>query len=295
MHEAAKVARSGASDLYAARSRVRYAVEDARTAGFFVGSDLSVMDRSTGGSATQRAARAAQAQVFAGDIRQRAAQLIELDAQIAGKVAAAAAGIRDTFPQDPTPGEPPKDNPVQAVDNHTFKEDPPLPFPVAPRDMTEAQARAAWDAVCADIAQFNTRCGRTFLLPNEQASYDACIADRGPLLERQAAIRARLGELGVPVEAELPPAPDPAGEPPGEGLPPAGVTPPVEGNLTVGPPSRPSQQARGGESLWDEHGGEWRFDPRNDRWHHPHWDYNPHDTPNSQWQNVPIGDLPTHK
>lgn len=46
MHAAAKVARSGASDLSAARSRVRYAVEDARTAGFNVGEDLSVTDRS---------------------------------------------------------------------------------------------------------------------------------------------------------------------------------------------------------------------------------------------------------
>ncbi len=34
LHEAAKVARSGASDLYAARSRIRYAVRDARTARF---------------------------------------------------------------------------------------------------------------------------------------------------------------------------------------------------------------------------------------------------------------------
>jgi hypothetical protein len=37
LHGAAKVARSGASDLYAARSRVGYAVEDARAAGFNVG------------------------------------------------------------------------------------------------------------------------------------------------------------------------------------------------------------------------------------------------------------------
>lgn len=45
LHAATRVARSGASDLYAARSRVRYAVEDARTAGFEVGEDLSVTDR----------------------------------------------------------------------------------------------------------------------------------------------------------------------------------------------------------------------------------------------------------
>jgi hypothetical protein len=57
LQAAASVARSGASDLDAARSRVRYAVEDARAAGFEVGEDLSVTDRMTGGSAAQRAAR----------------------------------------------------------------------------------------------------------------------------------------------------------------------------------------------------------------------------------------------
>jgi hypothetical protein len=59
LHEAAKVARSGASDLYAARSRMRYAVEDAHTAGFNVAEDLSVTDRRTGGSPAQLAARQA--------------------------------------------------------------------------------------------------------------------------------------------------------------------------------------------------------------------------------------------
>lgn len=98
----ARVARSGASDLYTARSRIRYAVEDARIAGFEVGEDLSVTDRKIGGSAAQRAARQAAAQAFAGEIRQRAAQLVGLDAQPAGKATAAIAGIGDTFPQMPT-------------------------------------------------------------------------------------------------------------------------------------------------------------------------------------------------
>ncbi|GAB7145263.1 hypothetical protein LRC484719_38640 [Mycobacterium riyadhense] len=126
LHEAAKVARSGASDLYAARSRVRYAVEDARAAGFDVGEDLSVTDRSSGGSVAQRAARAAQAQAFAGDIRQRAAQLVGLDQQVAGKVTVAVAGIRTTFPPSPTPDTPPNDGRVRAVDHH-WKQDPPPP------------------------------------------------------------------------------------------------------------------------------------------------------------------------
>lgn len=126
LHEAAKVARSGASDLYAARSRLRYAVEDARTAGFDVGEDLSFADRSSGGSPAQRAVRQAQAQAFADDIGQRATQLVSLDQHVAGKVAAATAGIRHTFAHNPTPNIPPNDNRVHAVD---WKQDPPSPGP----------------------------------------------------------------------------------------------------------------------------------------------------------------------
>jgi hypothetical protein len=131
LQAAAKVTRSGASDLYTARSRMRYAVEDAQTAGFDVREDLSVTDRLTGGSAVQRAARQAAAQTFAADIRQRAAQLVALDQQIVGKVTTAMAGIRNTFPQSPAPDTPPKDNRVQAVDRH-WKQDPsPPPGPDA--------------------------------------------------------------------------------------------------------------------------------------------------------------------
>lgn len=129
LQAAAEVARNGASDLYAARSRVRYVVEDARAAGFVVAEDLSVTDRSRGGSAAQRVARQAQAQAVAGYIRQRAAQLVALDQQVAGKVTAAMAGIRDTFSQDPTPRKPPSKPKIQAVDNHTFKQDPAPPGP----------------------------------------------------------------------------------------------------------------------------------------------------------------------
>ncbi len=87
------------------------------------------------------------------------------------------------------------------------------------------------------------------------------------------------------------PEPDP---PPIRGLPPDGVRPPVEGILTVGPASRPTEQAKGGLSLWDDKGGEWRYDPGTNQWHNPHWDYNPHDTKFSQWQNIQVGDLPPH-
>jgi hypothetical protein len=149
LQAAAKVARGGASDLYAARSRLRYAVEDAHTAGFDVREDMSVTDRSSGGSPAQRATRQAQAQAFAGDIRQRAAQLVGLDQQVAAKVTAATAGIRDTFPQDPGTPRNPK---IEAVDNHTFKQDPPPP-PGPPGNPFAGWTDEQKAQVAAEIAQ----------------------------------------------------------------------------------------------------------------------------------------------
>lgn len=202
LQEAATVARSGASELEAARSQVRYAVEDARSAGFEVGEDLSVTDRMSGGSAAQRAARQSAAQTFASDIGGRAAQLVSVDAQVAGRVTAAVAGVGSTFPQTPsTNGQ------VHAVDNHTFKQDPPSPLPIDPKDMTAAEAQAAWDKVNAEIKAWNARCGVENVGPLPPAQYSACMASRGPLVERQAAIRARLGQLGIPVEGEGPASP----------------------------------------------------------------------------------------
>jgi hypothetical protein len=209
LQEAASVARGGASDLDAARSQMRYTVEDARSAGFEVGEDLSVTDRIVGGSAAQRVARQAAAQAFAGDISRCASQLVSLDAQVAGRVTAAVAGVGATFPQTP-----PANGQVHAVDSRTFKQDPPPPLPVDRKDMTEAEARAAWDAVNADINAWNARCGRTFVLPTEQGAYDSCIANKQPLLDRQAAIRARLRDLGVPIESEEPAHHPETAEPP---------------------------------------------------------------------------------
>jgi hypothetical protein len=109
---------------------VRYAVDDARSAGFEVGEDLSVTDRMAGGSAAQMAARQAVAEAHAANIGGRAAQLVSVDAQVASRVTAAVAGIRSTFPQAPsTNGQ------VHAVDNHSFKKGPdkPPPAPKGPK------------------------------------------------------------------------------------------------------------------------------------------------------------------
>ncbi|OMC26816.1 hypothetical protein A5739_19325 [Mycobacterium colombiense] len=139
LQAAAKIARSGASDLSAARTRVRYVVQDAFGAGFDVTEDMSVIDRSTGGSTAQRAARQTQAQAYAGDIRQRAAQVFALDQQVAGKVTAAMAGIRDTFPPAPGSDEPQRKPKFRAVDNQGFKDEPP-PAPPYPTNEVVAEA-----------------------------------------------------------------------------------------------------------------------------------------------------------
>jgi hypothetical protein len=124
LQAAASVARSGASELDAARSQLRYAVEDARSAGFEVGEDLSVTDRMTGGSAAQMAARQAAAQAFAADVGGRAAHLVSVDAQVASRVTAAMAGIGNTFPP-----KVPANGQVHAVDNRTFRQGPGKPPP----------------------------------------------------------------------------------------------------------------------------------------------------------------------
>lgn len=80
---------------------------------------------------------------------------------------------------------------------------------------------------------------------------------------------------------------------PARGLPPSNIRPPVKNPdlCKPGPASRASERAKGGQSLWDKNGGEWRYFP-GDRFHNPHWDYNPWSTPSSSWQNIEIGNMP---
>jgi hypothetical protein len=132
LQSAATVARSGASELETARSRVQYAVDDARSAGFEVGEDLSVTDRMGGGSAAQLAARQAAAQAFAGDIGARATQLVALDAQVAGRITAAVAGVANTFPQVPAQPAPTRAAPAESVPVEGFDSGGPAGIPPWP-------------------------------------------------------------------------------------------------------------------------------------------------------------------
>ncbi len=200
LQAAATAARSGASELDAARSQLRYAVEDARSAGFEVGEDFSVTDRMVGGSAALMVARQAAAEAHAGNIGGRAAQLVNADAQVASRVTSAVAGVGNTFPQAPT-----TNGQVRAVDSRTFKQDP--SFPVSPNDMTKTEALAAWEAINAEQRAWNARCGVENVGPLPPEQYNACLASQSSISERKAAIRDRLRQLGIPVDGEGPASP----------------------------------------------------------------------------------------
>jgi hypothetical protein len=189
------------------------AVADAEQAGFSPTEDLSVADRQIGGSAATRAARQAEAQALAAQIRHRAALLVVSNREVATKITAAAGNIGEFSFDEPTgvaaTPSAQQNNGIQFVDNKTWKQDPPPPRP----------------------------------------------------------------------------HPD---------LPPEGVRPPVAGELTPGPASQSRARRFGGRSLWDQNGGEWRYFP-GDEYRNPHWDYNPHDRNNSEWENIPIGGRQPHK
>ncbi|MEE6139845.1 hypothetical protein SKC41_26405 [Mycobacterium sp. 050128] len=93
LRNAAQIARTGASNISAAQRRALYAVEDAENEGFQVGEDLSVTDTRTSRTVAEQAARQAQAQAFAGDINQRAAQLLGLETDVSGQLTSAVGDV----------------------------------------------------------------------------------------------------------------------------------------------------------------------------------------------------------
>jgi hypothetical protein len=223
LRNASTIAGNGAEEIDARRQSVLDAIEDAESAGFTVGEDLSITSRYTDLTPAAEAARQAQAEALAADIRAKATALATADHEVAAKVASAASGLPDV----------------------TLGEDPGVDTGADPQYESRVLA-AGWQ-------------------PWMQAPNDG-------------------------------PEPPPPSPPPRvRGLPPEGVQPPVSGTLTPGPASRPSEQRVGGQSLWDEKGGEWRYFP-GDKYHNPHWDYNPHNMPKgAPWQNIPIDNLPPVK
>jgi hypothetical protein len=95
LRSSSRIARQQAGELEHLRNSVLYAVEDAHNAGFIVGDDFSVTDTRISRTAAELAARQAQAQVFAADIRGRAGVLVGTDTTVAADLSSAAAGIGD--------------------------------------------------------------------------------------------------------------------------------------------------------------------------------------------------------
>ncbi len=126
LREAVTVARQGAADVQLAQNRFRDALTAARDAGFDVGDEYSVTDRRTGGTVAERAAREAEAQEFAQDIRYHAAQLISLDNHIAARLSQRLSQVENLVFDEhggvPLPNR--KSNGVRLVTNDT-KEGPP--------------------------------------------------------------------------------------------------------------------------------------------------------------------------
>lgn len=101
LRRAATIARNGAGTIDAAQRRVMYAVEDAQDAGFNVGEDLSVTDTKTTQPAAVQAARLAQAQALAGDIRLRVGQLVAAENEVSGQLAATTGDVGNVASRAP--------------------------------------------------------------------------------------------------------------------------------------------------------------------------------------------------
>ncbi|OMC14958.1 hypothetical protein [Mycobacterium sp. SP-6446] len=130
LRNAARIARTGASNISAAQRQALYAVEDAQRAGFRVGEDLSVTDTRTSRNAAEAAARQAQAQTFAANINARAAQLLGVETDTSGQITTAAGDVGATnFTGAPAKGH----GGVQLVDNTQGGDDSNGGVPQLPR------------------------------------------------------------------------------------------------------------------------------------------------------------------
>ncbi len=99
LHSASLIARSGATEISRARLAVLRVVRAAEAAGFLVGDDFSVTDPHFYPAATA-GGRHSQAVGFAGELRSTVGMLVAADKDVAVKLTAATAGLREAaFPE----------------------------------------------------------------------------------------------------------------------------------------------------------------------------------------------------
>jgi hypothetical protein len=108
LHDASSIARSGAAELTAAKTRALASVDNAQRAGFTVSEDLSVRDTLAVPSKPMRLIRDVQAQAFGADIRAQSTILAATDQSVTSKLTSIRAGFMGfEFRESPLPQEPP--------------------------------------------------------------------------------------------------------------------------------------------------------------------------------------------
>lgn len=106
LHDAARAARAGATQIDEARRLVLRTVAAAENAGFTVGEDFSVTDPNLYEAGTA-AARQAQAEAFATDLPAGVGGLVATDSGVAGQLTSATAGLGSVaFPESGGPSAP---------------------------------------------------------------------------------------------------------------------------------------------------------------------------------------------
>jgi hypothetical protein len=128
---ASSVARTAAGQLQTAQQRVLAVVDAAEASGFGVGEDFSLTAYRAG--AEEITAAEAHMRQLGRQLRHRIEELLELDQQVATRIAAAADGVGTLTFTDADEAHSGYDAAVDAVDYRVLKEAPPQPPPPDPK------------------------------------------------------------------------------------------------------------------------------------------------------------------
>ncbi|MUL68315.1 hypothetical protein BOO86_27860 [Mycobacterium sp. CBMA 234] len=166
LYAAAGHATTGAGDVAWAKRQVLDAIAEAEEAGFTVGQDFSVTDKSSGGAMRSTPGRQQKAQAFVDEISNRVRALVAIDKQVATQITAALAplgGIGFNEPVSTT--EPPEKErqPIMQAAGYGIKQDVPKASNAEPEGnrhqnqidafrhvfSREPVSRADWDTAAA--------------------------------------------------------------------------------------------------------------------------------------------------
>ena len=150
LYAAASRATNGASEIAWAKRQVLDAIAEAEEAGFTVGQDFSVIDKSVGSLLRSTADRQQQAQAFATEITNRVQSLVAIDQQVDTQITGALAPLermKFTGPEGaPTPVSPTKNHePAVHAAGYGIKQDVPPPTPAVPPGPNAADMKGVLD------------------------------------------------------------------------------------------------------------------------------------------------------